>query len=326
MSRVRVEARLPERPPLAEQVPELVQRDFQAVQAEAVVVGGRPGRLALPELVLLGDEILDTGVDSGLVHSGSLTRRARPCSRSSCRAGRSGLETRAWVASEAGITRLVSSEARVCPVCGLLVSPESRFCSQCGTQLDGGSRAGPSSRRVFGILAPAPVLVLACVLLIAGIVVLVAGSPIAAIVLLAFAAASFVLFYGAVERDPADPVARRALTSGHRVRGWAAFASRSFRAWAEAARVVTKQTTHSRSLRREQKRGLYLLGDATYREDEASVEALRSRLREVDQALIAAKEARATSVAKAREHVREEHVAVQPTQRFSVRDLSGGDR
>jgi hypothetical protein len=179
---------------------------------------------------------------------------------------------------------------------------------------------------VFGILAPAPVLVLACVLLIAGIVVLIAGSPIAAIVLLAFAAASFVLFYGAVERDPADPVARRALTSGHRVRGWAAFASRSFRAWAETARVVTRETTHSRSLRKERKRVLYLLGDAAYREDGASMDALRSRLREIDQALLAAKEARAASVANAREHVHEEHVAVQPTQRFSVRDLSGGDR
>jgi hypothetical protein len=206
------------------------------------------------------------------------------------------------------------------------VSPEAKFCSQCGTQLDAGSPVGPPSRRVFGILAPAPVLVLACGLLIAGIVVLIAGSPIAAIVLLAFAAASFVLFYGAVERDPADPVARRALTSGHRVRGWAAFASRSFRAWAEAARVVTKQTTHSRSLRKGRKRVLYLLGDAAYREDEASVGALRSRLREIDGALLAAKEARDASVAKAREHVREEHVAVQPTQRFSVRDLSGGDR
>ena len=208
-------------------------------------------------------------------------------------------------------------------MCGLLVSPEARFCSQCGTQLDGG---GLSGRRVFGVLAPAPVLVLACLLLVAGIAVLIAGSTIVAIVLLVFAAASFIFFYGAVERDPEDPVARRARTSGHRARGWAAFASRSLRAWAEAARVATKQTTHSRSLRKERKRVLYLLGDAAYREEEASVEALRSRLRELDEALLAAKEARAASVAKAREHVHEEHVAVQPTQQFSTRDLSGGDR
>jgi hypothetical protein len=226
------------------------------------------------------------------------------------------------VPPDSGISLLVSSEARVCPACGLLVSPEARYCSQCGRLLEGGL----PSRRVFGVLAPAPVLVLACVLLIAGIVVLVAGSPIVSIILLALAAASFVLFYGAAERDPADPVARRALTSGDRVRGWARFASRSLRAWAEALRVVTKQTTHSRSLHKERTRVLYLLGDAAYREDEASVEALRSRLREIDEALHAAKEARAASVAKAKEHVHEEHVAVQPTQRFSARDLSGGDR
>jgi hypothetical protein len=214
----------------------------------------------------------------------------------------------------------------VCPVCDLLLSPEARYCSQCGTQLDEGGHVGLPSRHVFGVLAPAPVLALACVLLIAGIVVLFAGSPIAAIVLVAFAAASFVLFYGAVERNPADPLARRALTSGHRVRGWAAFASRSLQAWAETARVVTRETTHSRSLRKERKRVLYLLGDAAYREDGASMDALRSRLREIDQALLAAKEASAASVANAREHVHEEHVAVQPTQRFSVRDLSDGDR
>lgn len=223
----------------------------------------------------------------------------------------------------------MSSGARSCPVCGLLVSPEARFCSQCGTQLDGRGIEGAfvPSRRVFGVLAPGPILVLACILLVTGILVLLAGSPIAAIVLLAFAAASFVFFYGAIERDPADPVARLALTSGHRVRGWVVFVSHSLRAWASATREVAKLTTESRSLRKEHRRVLYALGDAAYREDEGTVASLRSRLREIDEALLASKKAREASVAKAREHVHEEHVAVQPTQRFSVRDLtSGGDR
>jgi hypothetical protein len=174
------------------------------------------------------------------------------------------------------------------------------------------------------VLAPGPILVLALILLVAGVVVLLAGSAIAAVVLLAFAAASLVLFYGAVERDPADPVARRAVTSGHRVRGWATFVSRSSRAWATTGREVTRLTTESRSLRKERKRVLYALGDASYREDADAVSALRARLHEIDEGLTARRQARDASVAKAREHVHEEHVAVQPTQSFSVRDISSG--
>ena len=223
----------------------------------------------------------------------------------------------------------MSAPARVCPVCSLLVSPEARFCSQCGTQLDGEGTEGRSlpSRRTFGVLAPGPILVLAIVLLLAGIVALIAGSPIVAILLLVFAAAAFVFLYAAIDRDPADPVARRALTSGRRVRGWTSFVSHSARAWTGAARDVTRLTTESRSLRKERKRVLYALGDAAYREDRENVESLRARVREIDDGLLARKEARSASVAKAREHVNEEHVAVQPTQSFSVRDLtSGGDR
>jgi hypothetical protein len=166
--------------------------------------------------------------------------------------------------------------------------------------------------------------VLSVVLLVAGIVVLVAGSPIAAIVLLALAAASLVFFYGAVERDPTGPVARRTLSSGRRVRGWARFASRSSSAWVEAGRDVTRLTTESRSLRKERKQALYALGDAAYREDDESVSALRSRLHEIDDGLLARKQAREASVEKARRHVHDEHVAAQPTQQFAVRDLTSG--
>jgi hypothetical protein len=229
----------------------------------------------------------------------------------------------------AGTEPVVSSEARACPACGLLVSPEAKFSSQCGIQLDGTSVAGFSapSRRTFGVLAPGPVLVLALVLLVGGIVVLFAGSAIAAIVLLAFAAASFVLFLGAAERDPADPVARRVLSSSRRARGWASFGSHSVRAWTTAGRDLARLQTESRSLRKERKRALYALGDAAYREEAAGVESLRTRLREIDEALLAQRKARDASVAKARRQVEEEHAAVQPTQSFSVRDLtSGGDR
>ena len=181
-------------------------------------------------------------------------------------------------------------------------------------------------RRVFGVLAPGPILVLAVILLVAGVVVLIAGSAIAAIVLLALAAASLVLFYGAIERDPADPVARRTLSSGHRVRGWAGFASRSARAWAVTGRDVAKLTNESRSLRKERKRVFYALADAAYREDDKGISALRVRLHEIDDGLEARQLARESSVENARKHVHDEHVAVQPTQQYTVHDLTSGER
>jgi hypothetical protein len=226
-----------------------------------------------------------------------------------------------------GYLRLVSTAPHACPVCGLLVSPEARFCSQCGTQLESAGTEGlflAPQRRVFGVLAPGPTLVLAVVLLVAGVVALLVGSPIAAIILLALAAASLVLFYGAVERDPADPFARATLSSGRRVRGWARFASRSSSAWIEAGREVTRLTTESRSLRNERKRVLHALGDAAYREDDESISALRVRLHEIDDGLLARRQARDASLENARKHVHDEHVAAQPTQQFAVRDLTSG--
>jgi hypothetical protein len=224
----------------------------------------------------------------------------------------------------------VSSAARACPACGLLVSPEARFCSQCGLELvGGGARPHAFPIRRFGVLAAGPILVLACVLLVLGIVLLIAGSPVVAIILLALSVAAFVLFYGTIERNPADPVAHRTLTSGRRVRGWSAFAWRSLRAWLRATREITRATTESRSLRRERTRLLSALGDAAYREDARDMETLRIRLHEIDDSLLAKQRARVASLARARRHVHDERVAVQPTQRFQVRDLtseSEGDR
>lgn len=220
----------------------------------------------------------------------------------------------------------MSSEAGVCSSCGSPASPEARFCSQCGHRLEGGARdaAFASPPRLFGVLAPGPTFVLACVLLVGGILALVLGSPIAAIALLAFAAATFVLFYGAAERDPGSPVARRAMTSGRRVRGWALFGRESLETWGKATRDVAKLSGEARSLRRERKRIVVALGDAAYREDGATVGALKLRLHEIDDGLVARRKARSATVANARRHVHDEHVAAQPTQQFSANELTSG--
>src|SRR5207302_1661858 len=140
------------------------------------------------------------------------------------------------------------------------------------------------------------------------------------------AGATFVLFYGAAERDPSSPVARRAITAGRRLRGWALFARESVEAWAYATRAVVRVSGESRALRRERDGLLRSLGEATYRDDQALSGALQLRLHEIDDALAARDRARAASIAKARRRVEDAHVAVQPTQRFSTTDLTSGGK
>jgi hypothetical protein len=63
VGRVRLATGLAKRTALAEQIPALVERDLQLTQALPIAVAGVPGRLAVPELVLLGDEAVDRPMD-----------------------------------------------------------------------------------------------------------------------------------------------------------------------------------------------------------------------------------------------------------------------
>jgi hypothetical protein len=199
-------------------------------------------------------------------------------------------------------------------------SDDVRFCPRCGQRLGD----DPAVRRLFGVLAPGPTFVLGCVLLLGAVLAGVTGSPAIAILLAALAAAAFVLFYGAAERDPSSPVANAALTSGRRLRGWALFGRESAGAWAHATRDVARLRAESRSLRRERRRAIAELGEAAYREDVALAGALRLRLKEIDEGLAARREARVASIARARRRVQDERVAAQPTETFSVDELAAG--
>jgi hypothetical protein len=216
----------------------------------------------------------------------------------------------------------MSSVPRVCSACGAPSAWDARFCQQCGRLL----REDEPLPRYYGVLSPGPAFVLGTVLLVAGVIALIAGSILVAILLLAFAVIAFVFFYGAARRNQGDPVARRVFASGHHLRGWATFARASTSAWARALRDVVRLRGESRSLRREREPTLRSLGDAAYREDEPLVKALRERLREIDDELAQRAEARSEVLAAARRHVDEEREVAQSTQRLSVDDIeSGGD-
>ncbi len=67
---VGVTSRIPKRAALAEQVPGLIERDFERIEPLTVFVGRGACGLALPELMLLSNELVDAVVDLPVVHSG----------------------------------------------------------------------------------------------------------------------------------------------------------------------------------------------------------------------------------------------------------------
>jgi hypothetical protein len=60
---VGIEVRFAQRAPLAQKVPALVERDLDLLQPLPVGLAGVPRGLALPQLVLLSDELLDRPVN-----------------------------------------------------------------------------------------------------------------------------------------------------------------------------------------------------------------------------------------------------------------------
>ena len=107
-----------------------------------------------------------------------------------------------------------SGPAAACPACGVGLTREARFCPNCGLRLD----EARGTRHVYGVVSPGAALLLAGILLLAGVLALILGRMVTAIALLVLSAATFVLFVGAVRRDDESPVARGALNGVRRTR------------------------------------------------------------------------------------------------------------
>jgi hypothetical protein len=209
------------------------------------------------------------------------------------------------------------SEARACPACGEASPPSAKFCASCGHPLAEDVEQvayAQTPPRLFGVLSPTATFVLGCFLLLATLLAFLAGSWVLGILLLAASGAVFVLFYGAAERDPANPVARTMLTSKERIRGWTAFTTGSAEAWTKAGRDVVRLRAEVRALRREREQAQRALGEAAYREDEATMASLRTRMRELDEAVSERERERTATLERARHRVDDERVAVSPTQ------------
>src|SRR5919106_639838 len=213
----------------------------------------------------------------------------------------------------------MAESVRICPVCRLAAAEDARFCSNCGSPLD--DEATPTSisysqpsPRLFGVLAPLPTFVLAAVLFAGGLMALVLQSWVLAVMLLAFSAALFVLFYGAAERDPSSRVARAALGAVARISGWTRFLSGSAGAWSGAGRRLYDLRRELGPLRRERREVQFALGDAAYRQDEGTVASLRARMAEIDDAIAERRREREETLARARRRVEDERLEVRQTQ------------
>lgn len=221
----------------------------------------------------------------------------------------------------------MTEDVRICPACGVAVTADARFCASCGTQVDGAPRPSIAysqpEPRLFGVLAPLPTSVLACIVLVGSVVSLLAERWILGVVLLAFAAAMFVLFYGAAERDPTSRVARAALGAVGRISSWTRLARGSAGAWSGAARRLLELRRELRPLRKERREVQLALGDAAFRQDEATVASLRARISEIDEAIAARERERTETRATARSRVEDERFAARRTQFLPPDDDDG---
>jgi uncharacterized protein YdcH (DUF465 family) len=213
----------------------------------------------------------------------------------------------------------VAESVRICPACRLAAPLDARFCSNCGAALEGDGTPGSisysqPSPRLFGVLAPLPTFVLAAILFVGALLALIAQSWVLAVMLLAFSAALFVLFYGAAERDPSSGVARVALRTVSRVAGWTRFATGSAGAWSGAGRRVYEIRRELRPLRAERGQVQLALGEAAYKQDEPTIASLRARMAELDDAIADREREREEALAKARNRVEEERLEVRDTQ------------
>ena len=207
----------------------------------------------------------------------------------------------------------VAENVPTCPSCRLAVSADARFCPNCGARLDAAPGGEPSDQlsepgsiaytqpepKLFGVLLPVPTFILACIVLAGAVVSFISGSVVLGVMLLAFAAALFLLFYGAAERNPESGIARWAVDGVERVTGWWRFSRESASAWSGAGRRVVQIKQELRPLRAERKEVQLALGQAAYEQDEAKVAALRARIAELDDGIAEREHESAEAVARA---------------------------
>lgn len=184
-----------------------------------------------------------------------------------------------------------------------------------------------AQRRPLG-LGPATLLAgLAGITSICAIVMLIAGSWPAGIVLLAASATEVCLLQVAAKREPDSGGARIARGAGRRTDGLVRLSSVMVRGSTHTG-VELARLWHRRQLLRVQlRRRLTPLGEAVHRDDQTRVEQLKAQAQELEQRLGEADERAAAAKAALRAEIERERAPAQGTQRLTVteRDASGSN-
>jgi hypothetical protein len=219
-----------------------------------------------------------------------------------------------------------------CANCGARLPKDGRFCPECGVRTSVESDATAveeippdetgrvpvhtvaATPRYFGIAPPLALFGLAVVSLAAAIVVFVAGKTIAGALLLAAAALFSVLFIAASKRLPENAVARVSRRVVATVRDRTGFAVEAVSVHSTARMELFRLRRELSELVAERAETARALGEAVYVGAEDEVEAGRSRMSDLDQALADKEREMTTVTARANERIQRAQLQVQPTE------------
>jgi hypothetical protein len=172
--------------------------------------------------------------------------------------------------------------------------------------------------RLFGVVPPALALFLGIAGLVAGVMLLVAGTAPAGAALTVLGLIFFALAIDAARRWPTSALPRIAVRVADAAGARLGIARVSTAAWAQASREMITLRRELRALRDEREAQQSALGAAAYREDDDQIGPLRQRLAELDEEIARAEGAITEAAKRARARVDRERSAVKPTQPFAV--------
>jgi hypothetical protein len=220
--------------------------------------------------------------------------------------------------------------ATSCANCSARLPRDSRFCPECGVRTSAANDSTAveaiapdetgrvpvhfAAPRYFGIAPPLALFTIAIAALVAGIVLLAAGSTIAGVLLLAAGVLFGVLFVGASRRVPDNAVARVGRSALQTARDRTGFAVETMSVQSTARREILRLRREVGELVGARAEAARALGEAVYRGDDDEAETARDRMSELDRSLADKEGEMRTVTAAANERIQRAQLQVQPTE------------
>jgi uncharacterized membrane protein YphA (DoxX/SURF4 family) len=236
------------------------------------------------------------------------------------------------------------TDAVSCPACKVDLPQGSRFCPQCGVAVAESGTAEmftrrPSSdtrelleselaqprrsiheayRRPLGAQPPAFLGALSVVALILGVILLITGPWISAVIALVVFVGLITVFTAAVRHDPHSQAAQMARRSVNNLRSMARFGAVAVRTWARAAVSLLHIKQRRLRIKRELHSQLTPLGEAVHRGDQERAQQLKAQAERLERQLNEIDSKASAILEDARETVEREKSGSQSTQALPV--------